>query len=294
MNSGTDRPFSSVWGSSSSNVLATVYEYTPQGGGWNMFGEVDRYDGAAWAYMSGTMGGPCTRVWGSGPTDVFVVGEFGLIRHYNGSSWSIMNSGTDSHLQGVWGSGPNNVYAVGYVPNTSAGIVLRYDGSVWAQLLFSSPLYRLDAIWGSGPNDIYAVGSGGEIWHYNGAGWSTMSQPPPNPNAGWGGGTGPLYNVWGTGPSDVFAVGPFGRIYHYNGAVWSRMYSGTQTTLNAVWGSGPNNVYAVGDDGLILHYPRTQSSGACCAAGFGNALPIISTLLLVRLLPRPWRTPRRR
>jgi hypothetical protein len=295
MNSGTDRLFSSVWGSSSSNVLAAVYQYTAAaGGGWNTFGEVDRYDGAAWAYMSGTMGVPCTRVWGSGPTDVFVVGEFGLIRHYNGSNWSMMDSGTDSHLQGVWGSGPSNVYAVGYDPDTSTGLVLRYNGSAWSQVQIGSPVHRLDAIWGSGPNDIFVVGSGGDIWHHNGLTWSTMSHPPPDPNPGWGGGTGALYNVWGTGPSDVFAVGPFGRIYHYNGTAWTRMYSGTLSDLNAVWGSGPSNVYAVGKDGLILHYPRTQSSGACCAAGFGNALPILSTVFLVRLLPQPWKTPRRR
>ncbi len=295
MSSGTDRPFSSVWGSSNSNVLATVYQYTGSVyGGWDTYGEVDRYDGAAWAYMSGTMGVPCTRVWGSGPNDIFVVGEFGLIRRYNGAGWTIMDSGTDSHLQGVWGSGPNNVYAVGYDPDTGSGLVLRYNGSVWAQVLFSGLPSRLDAIWGSGPNDIYTVGSGGEIWRYNGSGWSMMNQPPPDPTPGWGGGTGPLYNVWGTGPSDVFAVGSFGRIYHCNGATWTRMYSGTQMALYAVWGTGPQNVYAVGEDGIILHYPRTQSSGACCAAGLGNALPILSTLFLVRLLPRPWRISRRR
>jgi hypothetical protein len=51
--------------------------------------------------------------WGTGPTDVFVVGGSGKILRYNGSSWSAMTSGTTNWLYGVWGTNSTNVFAVG-------------------------------------------------------------------------------------------------------------------------------------------------------------------------------------
>ena len=63
-------------------------------------------------------------VWGSGPTDVFAVGDYGTIIHYNGSIWSTMNSDTSDVLRGVWGSGPGDVFAVG-----DHGTILHYGSA---------------------------------------------------------------------------------------------------------------------------------------------------------------------
>jgi hypothetical protein len=90
-------------------------------------------------------------IWGSGPRDVFAVGNRGTILHYDGSAWSAQTSGTVEELHGVWGSGPGDVFAVG------SGTMLHYDGTAWReQTLGIRP--DLSAVWGSGPTNLYAVG----------------------------------------------------------------------------------------------------------------------------------------
>jgi hypothetical protein len=292
MPSGTGDRFTSVWGTSAANVYSVLYQGLYTSGGSH--GGVYHYDGVSnWSevILNVSLNDPCLGIWGSGPGDIFVVGQSGMIKHFNGNSWSTMNSGTTGDLQGIWGSSSNDVYAVGINSETGYGMILRYDGNAWGQVTPSQTMGTLDSVWGSASNDVFAVGSDTAIWHYNGSNWAIMTPPPPDPSGGWGGGTGSLCDVWGSGPSDVFAVGAAGRVYHYNGTTWERMNTGTLKTLRAVWGSSTANVYAVGEDGLILHYPRTTSppggwiTPACCAAGTGNMVPILSVAFIIRLMP---------
>jgi len=99
-------------------------------------------------------------VWGTGPNNVYAVGEYGKIRHYDGSSWSWVSSGTTDVLRAVWGSGPNDVFAVG-----DHGTILHYDGMAWSEMRSGTP-QQLCGVWGSGPEDVFAVGSFGLIIHY--------------------------------------------------------------------------------------------------------------------------------
>ena len=53
-------------------------------------------------------------VWGSGPNDVYVVGNSGTVLHsVDGIAWTPLTSGTSVALNAVWGSGPTDVYIVG-------------------------------------------------------------------------------------------------------------------------------------------------------------------------------------
>ena len=58
-----------------------------------------------------------TAIWGSGPNDVWAVGEHGTLLHYDGKSWRLSSGafppGKRPHLYSVWGSGPSDVWAVG-------------------------------------------------------------------------------------------------------------------------------------------------------------------------------------
>jgi hypothetical protein len=47
-------------------------------------------------------------VWGSGPRDVFAVGERGTFLHYDGISWLKLNSTTDWNFSAVWGAGSSS------------------------------------------------------------------------------------------------------------------------------------------------------------------------------------------
>jgi hypothetical protein len=86
---------------------------------------------------------------------------------------------------------------------------------------------EINAVWGNSGSDVFAVGAYGDILHYNGTAWSTMTSG----SGAW------LYGVWGSSGSDVFAVRDNGTILHYNGKAWSAMTSNYVNYLHGVWGS---------------------------------------------------------
>jgi hypothetical protein len=57
--------------------------------------------------------------WGTGPDDVWIVGEVGRLRHWNGIEWRIARVALDDvhplvrNLYGIWGSGPDDIWVVG-------------------------------------------------------------------------------------------------------------------------------------------------------------------------------------
>ena len=59
-------------------------------------------------------------VWGTGPTDVYAVGEDGIMLRFNGSSWSVMAKPQSELLLTVAGSSGGMVRAVG-----ARGVVLE-------------------------------------------------------------------------------------------------------------------------------------------------------------------------
>jgi len=181
-------------------------------------------------------------VWGSSPSNVFVVGENGAIYNYDGNSWEKMDSPVSASINGIWGTSSSNVYAV-----TQNGGILHFDGDNWA-MVASYENYRFNGIWGSSESDIFAVGFEGIILHYDGHNWDTTTL----------GDTYHVLNIWGTSSTNVYAVGPHETVLHYDGVGWSivtteeesgHMYSG-------VWGSGPDNVMVTGGsfDAKIIRY----------------------------------------
>jgi hypothetical protein len=82
-------------------------------------------------------------VWGTGPDDVYVVGQPGLIFHWDGSSWSQQESGTTATLTDVWGDGSGTIYVTGH-----DGVILRSQGGgSWSRMDYDSEI------------DLFAVGS---------------------------------------------------------------------------------------------------------------------------------------
>ncbi len=121
----------------------------------------------------------------------------------------------------------------------------------------------LSGVWGSGAGDVFVVGGSedqGEIYHYDGSQWSTMSVPQV-PLLIW---------VFGFSPNDVYAVGLDGSAVHYDGSDWTPLETGTTIDLWGIWGSSPSDIWIVGGDPfsgepVILHYD---------GVGGGNFTPI--------------------
>jgi len=189
-------------------------------------------------------------VWGSGPDDVWAVGNSsvsatGVIRHWNGSVWSAAPADALSSLWAVRGSGPNDAWAIG-----DFGAIARWDGSTWSASNTNTQA-SLNDVWGSGPNDIWAIANPGAILHWDGSAWSVSTSVPAET----------LWGLWGSGPDDVWAVGDAGTTLHWNGFAWSTGVSITGASLNRVWGSGPDDVWAVGSNITASIVPNWDGTG---------------------------------
>jgi hypothetical protein len=198
-------------------------------------------------------------VWGTGPSDVFAVGDHGTILHYDGSHWSGMKSGTENKVARVWGFSPTDVYAVatGWPPGDDLGVedrhitvCLHYDGLTWTSIKMSA--YEIsktiNRLWGTSSLSplmfdtkiAFDRQSSYENWLYH---W------PPTRTA-----------LWGSSAKDVYAVLKE-RISHYDGRQWTEFKFAPESELKSVWGASKTDVYVAGETGernmrggTILHF----------------------------------------
>jgi len=68
-------------------------------------------------------------IWGSGPANIWAVGDGGTAVHFDGQAWTPVSFGlpVTNSFAAVWGSGPNNMFVGG------EGLVLRWNGQAWAE-----------------------------------------------------------------------------------------------------------------------------------------------------------------
>jgi hypothetical protein len=176
-------------------------------------GRIGHYDGTSWSSDNESTE-ILHSVWGTGPGDVWAVGDDGMIRrHTSGSwsSWSKVSAPTGEDLRGVWGSGAGDVWAVG-----QNGVVLKWGGSSWSKVS-SGTSADLHGVWAGSATDVWAVGNSGTIVHHDGSGWSKSHS----------GTIAHLFGVWGMATKDVWAVGggsgtslwggvTYGVVLHYD------------------------------------------------------------------------------
>jgi hypothetical protein len=227
-------------------------------------------------------------VWGSGPRDVWIVGNSttlaGTMLHWNGAVWSADASSMRPPMFAVWGNSPTDTWAMG-----DQGTVLHGNGSTWLPTA-SGTTSTFNGIWGSDPDSVWVIEFPGTMRHLEGTTWSTGTNAAPYLSAVWGSGPRdiwavgqaivhwdgsawstapdvghPLFGVWGSSTRDVWAVGGAGAIVHWNGSAWLAFPGDTRLSLNGVWGAGPSDIWAVGDYGTIVHWNglawRTFPSG---------------------------------
>ena len=211
-----------IWGSSSTDVWMLVGPLNSFAVGLlNKCWHSDGWAGAATElapaldyYIAPYAGMNFNGMWGTGPNDVWIVGENGRILHTDGywdkaAFWTQPNSNTRSHLTGIWGAASDDVWAVG-----ENGTIRHWTYDAGGELDWiisdSKSTTNLRAVWGSSATDIWAVGDDNTILHGDGSSW-TRSQVPTIPSSG------PFYGVWGSGPNDVWVVGQR-ALLHRSGA----------------------------------------------------------------------------
>lgn len=238
-----DRAVLSVWGTGPNNVYAAGGPL----GNTGFSSLALRWDGATFRELH--PGGDETFWWvsGSGPNDVWMVGEEGRIARWDGAVFTEHASGTTTTIWGVYAFSPKDAWAVGGTPEggTKApnDIVLRWDGAAWSpETLPGEPLGRsLYKVWGTSSEDLYVVGEYGVIWHRKGSTWSLESDPPLA--------KGTLFTVHGCSPSEVYAVG--GQdVLRSDGTGFAKLDVTLGGGVNGVSCGAPGEAAIVGTNGL--------------------------------------------
>ncbi|MGH9273187.1 MAG: carboxypeptidase regulatory-like domain-containing protein [Acidimicrobiales bacterium] len=218
----------------------------------------------------GELANSLSAVDGSGPADVWAVGEWNpgvpptatgrrtLALHFDGASWTVTPTpnaafeGVDlTALEGVASFAANDAWAVGHGDDfaslRSETVALHWDGAAWSRVATPNPAgtslpNRLFSIDGVAADDIWAVGGVGFparalVLRYDGTAWTRVRAP----------GKVELHGVFATAADDVWAVGG-GVVIHWNGTSWTQVRiprdSGDQ--LEDVSATGPNDVWVAG------------------------------------------------
>lgn len=111
-------------------------------------------------------------VWGSGPDDVWAVGEAGTILHWDGQRWSggafppAFERSTE--LRQVTGTARDDVWAVGLL-----GVAIHYDGKAWS-MVETGTTDGLLAVAASAAG-VWVGGEGGLLMQWNGRSFEKRS-----------------------------------------------------------------------------------------------------------------------
>ncbi|MBI5502807.1 MAG: putative metal-binding motif-containing protein [Deltaproteobacteria bacterium] len=207
---------------------------------WAVGNGVWHFDGSTWTQDTTLAFYGIGDVYGTSRTDVWVAGS-GVINHWNGTGWRPTLTGSTDTLSAVWAASPTDAWAVGY-----NGVSMHWDGTAWNRVE-TGTTSNLIAVWGAAPDDVWASAYGaGAFLHWDGTSWSTVVT----------GFTVVPYGIAGTSPTDVWAVADAGTILHWDGTEWVAVASGVRQSLRAIRANGGQVVIA-GDGGLLLRRTAT-------------------------------------
>jgi hypothetical protein len=211
-----------------------------------------------WSIVSVPTTKGLTSVRGSGPTDVWILGD--TILRWDGQKWNSVPDSVVGYAAGpvvggyaLWVNAPDDVWV-------GAGLKAadHWTGTAPWTAASLSDNRGARALWGSGPTDVWTSDCGaGYLGHWDGTGWSHL-ESIDNGRAIWGSGTGSVWMIEGSCDFSSVSSGP-STIVHWNG-ISGGYVAGKDTqfvsshNLQAIWGSGTSAIWAVGDSGAIVHY----------------------------------------
>ena len=211
-----------------------------------------RWDEAAWSRIELGAAVPLLN-WVTSVDEerLVVVGREGTVLHVDGGVPHLIEVPTTQNLWGVWSASPDDVWAVGgdgLAAEDKAGVVLRYDGAQWTEVVLPvsearGPVYAWFKVWGSGPSDVYIVGQGGAVTHYDGETFRALDVGIDQD----------LIAVWGTGPDRVALVGGRnnGVVARWDGVEWRQRAMAPMPGLNAVWMQVPDRIHVGANYGTL-------------------------------------------
>jgi photosystem II stability/assembly factor-like uncharacterized protein len=183
-------------------------------------------------------------IWGSGPSDVYLVGQDGLVIHYDGQKWArigvdVLKNGT---VYDVTGTSSKDVWFA-----TSGVGAVHFDGAHWVPMKGGTSCCGLHAI---SPSNVWGA-SAASVDHYDGKTWSITG----------GTATKGVGDVWASSATDVYVSDDNATLHHYDGKVWSKVQwslkprvENGKPLMHTVWGTGPNDVFVGGGESIVMHF----------------------------------------
>lgn len=127
---------------------------------------------------------------------------------------------------------------------SSGGGIYRFDGASWSTPDEYAALEMFASLWGRGPTDVYAL----SYFYYPPIG-EFVARLHHFDGTAWS----PVRDfpgfsgsVWGAGEADVFVGGPSG-LWHFDGADWEQL---STTGGRSVWARSPSDVYFATGQGV--------------------------------------------
>jgi len=246
---------SAVWAQDATNVF-----FVGASGG---NGAVHRFDGQQVETFDVPQVSALNAVFGLSADSVFTVGDGGSVLQYDGQQWVSRSSGTATDLRGIWGSGPTDLWIVGGAVTGGQPIILHFDstaGDTSAFETFPTPsndrsATGLFAIRGFG-DTIFAVGSNGFIINFDSQNQRWV-QSPTGPAA-----NDDFLSLSATAANNFIAVGgrTTGRISVYDGRRWTTALLTTVEGLQSVFALAADQAVIGGAGGYVAAFnPRRGS-----------------------------------
>ncbi len=200
--------------------------------------------------ISPTVWGPyqMNKIWGSGNSNLYIVGNNGSIAHYNGTNWQRIESGTTLNINDIWGDYNEKTQkweVLAVCGNILQGweedrAIIRIDNINQAEQLNAvGSKWPLSGIWFKSRIKYYVIGSGiyqtnqlGETWRGNPLDFTTYF----------------VNRIRADEINDVIIVGAYGETLHFNGFSWKSFFSETSLSNGTYLSVGIHNdlITAVG------------------------------------------------
>ena len=226
------------------------------------FGTIKTYGDDHWETMQSDTTKNLVSLWGTGPADIYAVGNQGALVHYDGSTWKKEEiSITNPDVFSIWGAGKDNIYIM-----AEDNEIYHFEGKQWkyekASFDDMDQLFRLA---GSSATNIYAVGTA--VYHFDGSEWSKIPFFEENSSH--------TFRDLNVTLAGELAVIDANTLYMFNGSAWTKSeYNPKESskimTLTSVWGDTTTNLFLTGyeyersesgsEDGVLLHYDGRQWS----------------------------------
>jgi len=213
-------------------------------------GTMLHWDGTRLTRVPTNTRGEIEDIYAAAPNDVWAIASPKQLLHFNGSTWSPVTVSTLDYPIKMSGQNASSIWILEY-----GGVTHRFNGTTWQkfQIPVSTSVYMY-SIWASGPNDAWAGGGGNSLFHFNGTSWTPVTSPSTSA-------TNSFVSIWGNSINDVWFTNG-GTAWHWDGQAFTQGMGSLsyQGYIKPMWGRASNDIWAPGDGFNLNHYNGTAWS----------------------------------